>query len=110
MFGRALVAKQLALMRLKHAFQNFATLRGLGIGDAHAGNFEALLGIPLGVAVADAQGGLRDKAQASPLEIGAQLENFGHGPQRGAIAFPRHDALVLVFDAALPRHGAGAAP
>ena len=47
MFRRALFAEQFALMRLEHAFQNFAALRGLGIGDAHAGNVEALARRPI---------------------------------------------------------------
>ncbi len=55
MFRRAFFAEQLALRRLQNAFQHFATLRRLGIGDAHAGHAEALLGIPLGITVANAQ-------------------------------------------------------
>ena len=55
MFRRALLAKKLALSGLEHTFQHFAALRGLRVGDAHSGNFEALFRIPLGVALANAQ-------------------------------------------------------
>ena len=85
----------------KHALQHFAALRGFGIGDAHAGHVEAPLRIPRGIAVANAQRRLRDEPQAAPLEIGTQLEDLRHGLQRGAIAFPRHHALVLVLDLGL---------
>ena len=49
MFRRAFLAEQLALRRLQNAFQHLAALRGFRIGDAHAGNVEALFRIPLGV-------------------------------------------------------------
>ena len=55
MFRRAFLAEQFALRGFQHTFQHFAALRGLGIGDAHAGNVEAPLGIPLGVARRESQ-------------------------------------------------------
>src|SRR5579863_1421369 len=40
---RTLLAEQLALRGLQHALQNFAALRGFGVGDADAGNGENAL-------------------------------------------------------------------
>ena len=97
MLGRALVAEQLALRRLQHALQHLAALRGFRIGDPHAGNRETRSASQSRIALANAQGRLRDEPHAAPLEIIAQLEHFGDGPQGRAIAFPRHDALVLVL-------------
>src|SRR5262249_24704126 len=48
-FRRAFAAEQLALMRLQHALEHFAALRGLGIGDLHSGHLESALGVPGGV-------------------------------------------------------------
>ena len=98
MLRRALAAEQLALRRLQNALQHLAALRGFGIGDAHAGHVEALLGIPFCIVVADAQRRLRDEAQAAPFKIRPQLEDLGHCLERGAIALPRHNALVLVLN------------
>ena len=103
MLRRALTAKQFTLMRLQHAFQHFPTLRGFGIGDANAGNLEALLGIPLGVLFVDSQRRLRDEAQPAPFEIRAQLENFSHGAKRSTVALPGHDPLVLILNLAFAR-------
>ena len=64
-------AEQLALGRLQHAFEHLAALRRLRIGDPDARHAEAPLGIPVGVAVADAQRRLRDEAEAAPLEVRA---------------------------------------
>ncbi len=55
MLRRALTAKKFALMRLQHALQDFSALRGLGIGHANAGHVEALLRVPRGVFVVQAQ-------------------------------------------------------
>ena len=90
-------------MRLEHTFQHFSALRGLRIGYAHAGNVETPLRIPLCITFADAQGGLRDEAEPSPLKIRTQFENICHRPERCVIAFPRNHALVLVFDLRLVR-------
>ena len=109
MFRRALLAEQLALRRLEDAFQYFAALRGFRIGDADAGDGEALLGVPLRVAVFDPQGGLGDEAEASPFEIGADLEDFADGFEGGAVAFPGDDAFILVFDDGSCRPSTGAA-
>src|ERR1700691_5438021 len=103
MFGRALLAKKLALMRLEHTFQYFSALRSLRIGDSHSGDVEPLLCVPLCVTLPDPQSGLRNEAEASPLKIGPQFENVGHGPERSAISLPRHYALVLIFDPGLIR-------
>lgn len=101
MFGRALVAKELALMRLQHAFEHFAALRRLRIGDSNSRNLETLLRVPFRVALAETQGRLRNKTESSPFEIRAQLENFGHGAERGTIPFPWNDSLVLILDSGL---------
>src|SRR5580700_7230975 len=101
MLRRTLASKKFTLMRLQHAFQNLSALRGFGVGDPDAGNFKALFGIELGVFVVDAQGGLRDEAETAPLEVRTQLENFGHGLERCAIAFPGNYALVLIFNLGL---------
>ena len=53
MLGRALAAEELALDRLQHALEDFAALRGLGIGDPDAGHVEDPLGVPIRVRVAD---------------------------------------------------------
>src|ERR1700683_4288773 len=98
MLRRALASKEFTLMRLQHALQNLSTLRGFGVGDSDAGDFEALLRVEFGVLVVDAQCGLRDEAEAAPFEVGTQLENFRHGFEGGAIAFPGNYALVLIFD------------
>ena len=47
LFGRAFASEKFALRGLEHAFQDFAALRGFGVGHADAGNSEALLGVPL---------------------------------------------------------------
>jgi hypothetical protein len=41
MFGRALMAKKLALMRLQDTFQYLATLSGARVSDAHSRYVEA---------------------------------------------------------------------
>src|SRR6185503_17158563 len=46
----------------------------------------------------DAESGLRDEAQSSPFEIGAQFKDFGHSVERAAISLPRDYTLVLVLD------------
>ena len=98
MFGRALLGEKFALMRLEDALQNFSTLRRLGIGDAHSGNIKSLFGIPLRIGIANAKGRLRDKAEAPPFKIGAQLKNFSHCAQSRAVSFPWDDTPVLVLD------------
>ena len=70
MLGGALTSKKFALVRFKHTLQHFPALRSFGIGYAHAGDVEPLFGVPVGIAVADAQRRLRDKAHAAPFEIG----------------------------------------
>ena len=62
------------------------------------GIVEALLGVPFGILLANAKRRLGNETQAAPFEIRAELKYFGHGFQRGAIAFPGNDALVLIFD------------
>lgn len=98
MFGRALVAKELALMRLQNAFENFATLRRFRIGNSNSGNLETLFRVPLSVALPQSQCRLRNETESSPFEIWTQLENLGHGTERGTIPFPWNDALVLILD------------
>src|SRR5271166_3662253 len=103
MFRRAFPAEQLALRWLQHALQYFPALRGLGIGDSSAGDREALLGIPLGVFVADLQGRLGDESETAPFEVGPELKDFGHRLQRGPIALPRYNSFVLILDSRLSR-------
>ena len=79
MFGCALTSKELALVWLEHTFQHLPALCGLGIGHSHPGDMEALFGVPFRIAVAEAQSRLRDEAHAAPFEVGAQLEDLGHG-------------------------------
>ena len=55
MLRRALAAKKFTLMRFQHALEHFSTLRGFGVGDANAGDFEALFGVKVRVLVVDAQ-------------------------------------------------------
>ena len=90
LLGRALLAEQLAVLRLEHALEHLAALRRLGVGDANAGHLEARLGVPPRVLVADLERRLRDEAEPAPLEVGAQLEHLGHRPQRRAVALPGH--------------------
>src|SRR5689334_7875005 len=97
MLRGALPAEQLALVGLEHALQHLAALGGLGVGHPHTGKAEATLGVPLGVAVADLEGGLGNETEASPLEVWSKLEDLGHGSERGDVAFPRHHAAVLVL-------------
>jgi len=52
MLRRALTAEELALMWLEHAFQNFTALGCPGIGDANSRHIEALLGVELGIGIA----------------------------------------------------------
>src|SRR5437667_10387697 len=103
MFGSALLAKKLALVRLEHTSHPFSALRGLGISDPYARNVETLFCIPPCVTVADAQSRLRDKSQPPPLKGGTQLKNLCHGPERGTISFPWHHAFVLILDLGLIR-------
>src|ERR1700685_2823781 len=103
MLGGTLFRKKLALMRLEHALQNLSALRRLGVGHAHAGNFEALPRTPRRVAVADAQRRLGDESQSSPFKVRTQLENLRHRAKRGAVSFPWHHALVLIFYPGLAR-------
>src|SRR5271166_818125 len=98
MLRRALASKEFTLMRLQHPLQHLSTLRGFGIGDANAGNLEALLGVKFGVLVVDAQRRLRDETQTAPFEVRTQLENLSHGLEGGVIAFPGNDALVLILN------------
>ena len=101
-FRRAGRAENFALPRLQNAFQHFAALAGFGIGHAHAGDVEDPLGIEVGEYFAQFQGRLRNKAQAAPFEIRAQFHGLTDDFERFAIAFPRHHALVLIFDFATP--------
>src|SRR5579871_5126709 len=103
MFGSAFFSKELALVRLQHAFEHFSALRGFWIGDAGLGDWVALLRVPSGILVANAKGRLRDESEAAPFKVGAELEHLGHGLQSGAVAFPGNNALVLIFDFGLAR-------
>src|SRR5580704_10504811 len=98
MLRRTLFAKQFALRGLEHAFQNFATLRGLWISDANAGDGKTLFGVPLRVAILEAQRGLGDETETSPFEIRADFEDLADRFEGGAITFPGHDPLVIVLD------------
>src|SRR5579862_8056898 len=98
MLRRALFAKELALRGLEHALQHFSALRGFRIRHAHPWNFEALLCVPLGIALTDAQSRLRNEAQAPPFEVRAQFKDISHRPQGSAIPFPRNHTLILVLD------------
>src|SRR6202162_6686519 len=97
MLRRALTAKECTLMRLQHAFQHLAALRGLGISHPDARDFKALLRVPCGVLFVDSQRRLRDESQPAPLKIRTQLEDFGSGPRRGAVALPGDAPLALIF-------------
>ena len=55
MLRRALASKQFALVRLENALEHFSTLRGFRVGNANAGNFEALFGVEVSVLAVDAQ-------------------------------------------------------
>ena len=110
MFGRALLAKKLALMRLEHAFQYFSALRSLGIGYPHSGNVETLLCIPLRIAFADAQSRLRDEAEASPLKIGTQFENVRHRPAARRDFLPTAPRACIGFRSWLHPFSTGAVP
>src|SRR5271170_7102150 len=99
MFRRAFLAEQLALRGLKHAFENFSALRCFGVGNSCVRNWEALLGVPLSVFVADPQSRLGDEPKSAPFKIGPQLKYLRHCFQGGVIAFPRNDAFVLILDA-----------
>src|SRR5271155_1805245 len=78
LFWSAFAAKEFALRGLEHAFQYLAALRRFRIGDAHAWDRKSLLGIPLRIARANLQRGLRDESQPAPFEIGAKFEHFRH--------------------------------
>src|SRR6202040_235603 len=78
LFGCTLAPEEFALRRLQNALQYFTALRSLGIGYAHPRNVKTLLGIPLPIRVPNLERGLRDESQASPFEVRAQFENFGH--------------------------------
>ena len=103
MLGCAFFAEQLALRGFQHALQHFSALRGFGIGNPGAGDREALLGIPLGIFAPDLQCRLRDESEATPFEVRPELKDFRHRFQRSAIAFPRHNSLVLILDSRLSR-------
>src|SRR5215468_4950403 len=97
----AFAAEEFALRGFEDALENLAALRGVGIRNTHAGDREALLGVPIGVGRANLESRLRDEPEAAPLEIRPKLENFGHSAKRGAVAIPGNHALVLVFNLGL---------
>ena len=78
MFRSALFAKQFALHWLENAFEDFSALRRFRIGYPHTGNVEAPLGVPLCVFIPNPQRRLGNEAQAAPLKIRTQLEDFSH--------------------------------
>src|SRR5215217_74704 len=101
MLGRAGGPEHLALPRLDDALEHLAALTRLGVGHAHARDAEALLGVEVGVGGAEGERGLRDEAEAAPLEVRAQHEHLRERLERLEVALLRDDALVLVLHPAL---------
>src|SRR5689334_7383237 len=97
----ALRSEELALVRFQHSFQYCSTLSGLRVGHANARHREAAFGIPIRELVLNAQRGLRDESQTTPLEVAAEFEHFLNYAQRRTIAFPGDHAFVLVLDTRL---------
>src|SRR4051794_18744313 len=98
--GGARGAEDLALPRLDDALEHLAALACLRVGDPHARDAEALLGVEGRVGVREAQRALRDEPQAPPLEVRAQREDLGEHLERAQVALVGHDAAVLVLDLA----------
>ena len=98
MFWRALLAKQLALLRFEDALKNLATLCGFRICYTHSRNRKPLFRIPRGELFPDPQRGLRDESQATPLKIRTQFKDLSHSLQRCAVSFTGNDTLILIFD------------
>src|SRR5215216_2195864 len=100
MLGPAGRAEDLALPGLEDALEDLAALARLRVGDAHAGNGVAQLGVEIRVGVRELQGGLGYEAHPPPLEVRAELEDFCHALEGCKIAFPGYDPAVLVLDLA----------
>src|SRR3954447_13786480 len=100
MLGRARRAEDLALPRLDDALEDLAALARLRVGDAHARDREAPLGVEVGVGLAELEPALGDEPEPAPLEVRAQLEDLGHDLERARVAVVGDDAPVLVLDLA----------
>src|SRR6185437_13186486 len=98
---RARGAEYLALPRLEHAFEYLAALAGLGVGYPDAGYLEQFLRVVGREVVAKLERGVRDEAEAAPLEVRPQLHGLADRLERDDVAVPRDDAGVLVLDAGL---------
>ena len=103
MFRSAFFSEQLALRWFQNTFKYFSALRRLRVRYARLRDGVALLGVPRGVFVANAQCRLRDESKPAPLKIRPQLEDLGHYLERCAIPLPWHNALILVLDSGFAR-------
>src|ERR1700733_1531374 len=103
MFRSAFFSEQFALCWLQNTFKYFSALRRLRVSHARIRDSVALLGVPRGIFVANAQCRLRDESEPAPLKIRPQLEDFGHYLERRAIAPPRHYPLILILDPGFAR-------
>ena len=103
MFGSAFSSEQLALRWFQNTFKYLSALRRLRVCYAGLRDGVALLGVPPGVFVANAQCRLRDESKPAPLKIRPQLEDLGHYLERCAIPLPWHNALILVLDSGFAR-------
>src|ERR1700729_1741474 len=97
MFRSAFFSEQLALCWFQNTFKYFSTLRRLRVSYACIRDSVALLGVPRGIFVANAQCRLRDESKPAPLKIRPQLEDFGHYLERCTIALPWHYPFILIL-------------
>src|SRR5215468_2600480 len=97
-FWRACGAEDFAFPRFLHSFQDLTALAGLRVGDAQPGHGEARLGVESAVTLPELQTAVRDRSEASPLEIIAGLEYLADRYQSVGVAVTRDEARVLVLD------------
>src|SRR5499426_725571 len=97
-FRRAGRAEDLALPRLLYAFQYLAALASLRVGDAQPGHGETRFGVEPAVSLLEFQTAMRNRAEATPLDIIAGLEDLADRRQGVRVAVTRDEASILVFD------------
>gem|GEM_PF-6775250 len=103
MFRIAFLTEEFALRRLENAFEYFTALGRLRIRNPHARNLELNFSIPLRVLGVNLERGLRDKPETAPFEEWAQLEYLRDRSERGLIAVPWYDAMILILDLGFAR-------
>src|SRR5262247_2255145 len=85
-FRRAGRAEDLALPRLLYAFQYLAALASFRVSDAQPGHGETQFGVEPAVSLLEFQTAMRNRAEATPLEIIAGLEDLADRRQGVRVA------------------------